>query len=77
MSAPAREGDDALKPNGLYAGHLSGWGSAPWCHACQSRTVRWHCGDRGCRVVRCLKCMAETAAVGGKLTVAVMGVERI
>lgn len=77
MSTPAREGDDALKPHGLYAGHLSGWGSAPWCHACQSRTVRWHCGDRGCRVVRCLKCMAETAAVGGKLTVAVMGVERI
>jgi hypothetical protein len=64
-------------PADLYADHLSGWGSSPWCHACQSRTVRWHCADRGCRMVRCLKCMAETAEAGGRLAVVAMGVERL
>jgi hypothetical protein len=61
----------------LYAGHLSGWGSEPWCHACQSRTVRWHCADRGCRVVTCLKCMAETVSTGGCLSLAFQGVQRV
>jgi len=61
----------------LYAGHLSGWGSEPWCHACQSRTVRWHCSERGCRKVTCLKCMAETVCIEGELSLAFQGVERI
>ena len=61
----------------LYAGHLSAWGSEPWCHACQSRTVRWHCAERGCRKVTCLKCMAETACKGGCLVLMFAGVERV
>jgi hypothetical protein len=61
----------------LYAGHLSAWGSEPWCHACQSRTVRWHCADRGCRKVTCLKCMAETVCTGGRLSLTFQGVERV
>jgi hypothetical protein len=67
---------DPLRPNGLYAGHLSGWGSEPWCAMCQSRTVRWHCDLRGCRKVRCLKCLADTICTGGKLE-ALGGVERL
>ena len=35
MTAEPATGDP-LRPNGLYAGHLSAWGSQPWCHACQS-----------------------------------------
>lgn len=61
----------------LYAGHLSAWGSEPWCHACQSRTVRWHCADRACRKVTCQKCMAETVCTGGRLSLAYQGVQRI
>lgn len=61
----------------LYAGHLSGWGSHPWCGQCQSRTVQWHCADRGCRRVSCLKCLAETVCDSGRLVVTYAGVERI
>jgi len=39
--------------------------------------VRWHCAERGCRKVGCLKCMAETICEGGTLTVVFAGVERI
>ena len=60
----------------LYAGHLCAWGSQPWCHACQSRTVRWHCSERGCRRVSCFKCLAETAEISGRLQVVAMGIDR-
>lgn len=43
----------------MTAAH-SAWGSAPWCFGCQSREVRWHCADRGCRQVECMKCLAVT-----------------
>jgi hypothetical protein len=62
---------------GLYGGHLSAWGAQPWCHACQSRTVRWCCSDRGCRRVNCLKCMAITTCEGGTLHLEFAGVERV
>jgi hypothetical protein len=61
----------------MSADHLSAWGSQPWCHACQSRTVRWHCADRGCRKVICLKCMAETICTGVRVLLTYQGVERV
>lgn len=40
----------------------------PWCcAACQSRTVRQHCDSPYCRTVSCLKCLAVSFIVAGKV----------